>query len=199
MKHLTPDAAVSKIKTTITLRSGRSFDYLNPAASDFTIKDIAHGLSNICRYNGHCREFYSVAQHSVLASRLAPAAQRLAALLHDGAEFTVFDCAKPLKNLLPDYRKIEERVEHAVLARFEISMPLDPIIKEIDTNLLVTEQRQLLKRRGGWGAPTKGKVLPIRIKPWSPKKAKRKFLERYYELVNERHFTRACASFSNEA
>ena len=50
---------------TIMLHSGALFDFLDPWASEFTIEDVAHGLSNICRYAGQCRAFYSVcrAQH----------------------------------------------------------------------------------------------------------------------------------------
>ena len=54
------------------LRSGNYFDLQDPSASRFEVTDIAHALSNICRFTGHTRQFYSVAEHSVLCSYLVP-------------------------------------------------------------------------------------------------------------------------------
>src|SRR5262245_14828098 len=70
---------------TIMLYSGAWFDFLAPSESAFTIEDIAHGLSNICRYSGQCKRFYSVAEHSLLVSEVAEGFE-FAALLHDAAE-----------------------------------------------------------------------------------------------------------------
>jgi 5'-deoxynucleotidase YfbR-like HD superfamily hydrolase len=36
----------------------REFHFLNFTAKDIHIEDIAHALSNICRYGGHCKKFY---------------------------------------------------------------------------------------------------------------------------------------------
>ena len=46
--------------------SGFQFWPLDPRPEEIHVIDIAHSLANQCRYAGHCREFYSVAQHSVL-------------------------------------------------------------------------------------------------------------------------------------
>ena len=68
----------------IRLRSGAWFDLLDPASSDFTIEDIAHGLAHTCRYAGQADGFYSVAEHSILVSKVA-LGHEYAALLHDAA------------------------------------------------------------------------------------------------------------------
>ena len=68
---------------TIILRSGNYFDLQDPSASRFEVTDIAHALSNICRFTGHTRQFYSVAEHSVLCSYLVPHEDRMIALMHD--------------------------------------------------------------------------------------------------------------------
>jgi uncharacterized protein len=64
-------AVTVAIGPTITLMSGTYFDFLDPAGSDFKIEDIAHGLSNICRYAGQCCRFYSVAEHCLHVSDTA--------------------------------------------------------------------------------------------------------------------------------
>ena len=39
-------------------RSGRAFWPLDPRADEIDCSDVAHALSNLCRYGGHTREFY---------------------------------------------------------------------------------------------------------------------------------------------
>lgn len=86
---------------------------LDPA--DVSLDDIAHSLSNLCRFNGHTREFYSVAEHSVRVFRYVESMidspwareywpkERVApdvlkwALMHDAAEAYLGDVPSPLK------------------------------------------------------------------------------------------------------
>ena len=68
--------------TWILTQSGQQFDLLRPTAAMIKPVDIAHALSRLCRFNGHTRAHYSVAQHSLIVASLVPAEQQLAALLH---------------------------------------------------------------------------------------------------------------------
>lgn len=90
---------------------------------DVAIEDIAHGLAYQCRFNGQTREFYSVAQHSVMVMNLVPEEHRLAALLHDAAEAYLGDMVKPLKNLFPAFSEIEAQVMATIGQRFESNWP----------------------------------------------------------------------------
>jgi uncharacterized protein len=170
---------------TIQTSSGSYFDFVDPDKSEFTIVDIAHALSNICRFTGHVRQFYSVAQHSILVSYDVPLHDALAALLHDAAEAFLGDVSSPLKQLLPDYKLIEARVEAAVLKRFGLPPVLPPSIKLSDLRALAAEKRDLMPQNpgGGWEVLRNIEPLKNKIFPWRSNEAKLVFLDRYYELT----------------
>lgn len=164
----------------IMLASGRYFNLEDPKPSEIDICDIAHALSNICRYTGHCQAFYSVAQHSILVSHVVPSEYALAGLLHDAAEAFIGDVSKPLKGLLPDYKRIERRVEAAVFKRFGLPAEMPQCVRDADLVLLRTEQRDLMGADDHIWLYTEGvKPLYKRILPMPRHTAKAMFLRRY--------------------
>lgn len=174
----------------ILTATGCYFDFLTPERSKFGIVDVAHALSNICRFCGHTRKFYSVAQHSVYVSLLVPPSDALAGLLHDAAEAFIGDVAKPLKQLLPDYVALERRVEGAVFKRFGLPPTLPDSVKQADRFMLHMEQRDLMAKHDDvWECSIdlpqidRPPFFPERINPWSPASSRSAFLHRYGELT----------------
>jgi len=97
--------------------SGQGFDVLNPNPTDIHLNDVAAALSHVCRFGGHCRQFYSVAQHSIHVSRELPDDKprlQMLGLPHDAAEAYVGDIPRPLKAEHDAFERIEERVLEAV-------------------------------------------------------------------------------------
>ncbi|WP_234192370.1 hypothetical protein [Pseudacidovorax sp. NFM-22] len=123
---------------------GNYFELLAPTQSVFDIADIAAVLSKLCHFGGHTRRFYSVAQHSVLMSYHVPPADAYAALMHDTAQAFVGDMPRPLKELLPEYRRVEKGVGAAVMERFQVPLPLPESVEHFDRVRLATEQRDLM-------------------------------------------------------
>jgi len=134
--------------------SGIAFWPLDPRADEVRIEDIAHALSNICRFGGHCSEFYSVAQHSVwVAKHVAAERPELAlhALLHDAAEAYVGDVVQPLKGYAriceSMFSTVERRIQDAISEAFglrPLTVQEDQFIRDADALALATEARDLM-------------------------------------------------------
>ena len=161
------------MKEWIQTYQGKQFYPDNPTEDMICIEDIAHGLSNICRYTGQCPEFYSVGQHSLIVTdvifkRTGDLTLTLEALMHDASEAYLCDIPKPLKNLLPDYQKIEDNVSQVIFDKFNITYPLDPAIKVADVEVLAKEHENFIKNvydlKFDQGAPIElesVKIVPI--------------------------------------
>lgn len=173
--------------TSIVLFSGRTFDLCHPECSSFSLMDIAHGLAHTCRFVGQTTTFYSVAQHSVIVSRIVPEMFALQALFHDGAEAFIGDVTTPLKSLLPDYRAIERRIERAVFGRLGLPMEVAPVIKRADRIAMNTERRDLMPAHAdAWSSLDGVEMLQERITPVGPLDARGLFLSRLMELLEAR-------------
>ena len=163
--------------------TGDYFDFLNMSPNNVHIQDIAHALARQCRYAGHCLRFYSVAQHSVIASHIVPRKFALEALLHDAHEAYVGDMTMPLKQLLPDFMEIEHKVDAVIRQKFSLPNTISQLVKYADRIMLATEERDLLIGHARWEY-TKD-VLPLhkKIEPERPVIAECNFLARFDELT----------------
>jgi len=155
---------------TIMIRSGVMLNILDPDPDKLLIEDIAHALSMQCRFAGHTKEFYSVAQHSLLCSIEAPAKLKLEALLHDASEAYIQDIARPLKNKLKEYKLIESTIMTAIAKKFGFNWPLSKKIKAIDDKILKIEFNNFILDR------------EKTLKSMTPHTAKIAFLKQFYNL-----------------
>lgn len=133
--------------------SGEAYDFQNPDPATIKLRDIAHALSNACRYAGHTARFYSVAEHSVLVMQTLKAwgygerIQRVG-LMHDAHEAYVWDCPRPFKPLLGEtFREFGDKADEAICEALDLPGPdyfHAPYVKEADTTVLVAEATLLM-------------------------------------------------------
>lgn len=167
----------------IATYSGGTFFPLAPRIADVRIADIAHALSMLCRFAGHTRAFYSVAQHSVLVSHLCGQQDALWGLLHDASEAYLSDIVSPLKRAsgMGGYRVIEQRVQMVIAQAFNLPLVEPCSVKAADQALLRIEQRDLVTMPAGWDVRVPAHHR--RIEPWTPQEAEAQFLARFLELT----------------
>jgi hypothetical protein len=146
--------------------TGVPFNLAEPDPEQVCLEDIAVALSRICRFTGHCRHFYSVAEHSVLASMLAErkgesVAVQQATLMHDATEAYIGDINSPLKRMLgTSITKIEGKIRAAINERFNLA---DLAVHDYDLIMLASEAAALMPSGGAWWG------LPMEPDAWVQK------------------------------
>lgn len=148
-------------KTHIRTAKGERLDFLAINSDAIDLADMAHALSQLCRFTGHTSWLWTVAHHSLLTASLVPAEFELEALLHDAHEAYVGDVSTPMKNAIDHvaeafgysgrrgpYRWIEDQVEAAVRTKFGVPVSMSRIVKEADQIAFAIEQAHFW--RGRW-------------------------------------------------
>lgn len=171
--------------------SGVAFDLASPRPHDVVPRDLAHALSRLCRFGGHARTHYSVAQHCVLVSTLVPPSLALAGLLHDAAEAYVGDVVTPVKRLLAGFAPVEARVLTAVALRFGVAPGAfdAPEVVAADRAALLAERAALLPPSPRpWGEDLAGpsETCVGRVVPWPADEARDRYLARLAALRSRR-------------
>lgn len=188
--------------------SGRRLDLLDPSPLDIEIDDIAHGLARVARWNGQTvgDHAFSVAQHSLIVEEICGAINpkvetkwRLAALLHDGAEYVVGDMISPFKAALGlDYHSFEEDLMSAIHIRFGLpgTLPtaIKKFIKQADKASAFLEATQLAGFSHSEAAtlfgpapkyPTAPNAQPNKLEPLPAPIAQAAFLKRFNQLTSD--------------
>jgi hypothetical protein len=139
---------MKNLETWVATFTGKKLKPFDPSQAEIDIKDIAHSLSMMCRFNGHCSRFYSVAEHSILLSTLVSKPAAFYGLMHDAAEAYLSDIPKPIKMRLPDAINIEDTIMKQICEKFNIPVNDDIIteVKEADLRMLETERIALIHK-----------------------------------------------------
>lgn len=137
--------------------TGKIVDLFNPNPEQICLEDIAHGLAHTCRWNGHTRTFYSVAEHSIRVAKrfMAEDDRYFTSLFHDAEESYFGDIVNPLKVLLP-VSIIEAIVNfrEAIFKKFNVP-PIDGIVDAADKIEMEWDYANLMQSFNHVGMPPK--------------------------------------------
>lgn len=162
--------------------TGKRYSFLKPTPEMIDIVDIAHALAHTCRFGGHVKHFYSVAQHSVNVSLTVEPKFAFEALMHDAHEAYVGDVLKPFKELLDSYAYLSGIASDVVRKAFNLPIVVSDHVRGWDTRWLGHEAWQLMAGdKSDWQNRCE-QIAKMRIVPATPFYAEKMFLERFNQL-----------------
>lgn len=164
--------------------TGIQFWPMDPRPEEIDIRDIAHALSMLCRFNGHCQSFYSVAEHCVHVSSIVAPENQLWGLLHDAAEAYLSDIPRPIKQVLPDFKRFEDHLLTVIAKRFSLPVNIPEGVHQADNVLLATEKNSIMGEEPAPWMDLPDSLDPAMIQCLVPGEAEVFFLERYRELYH---------------
>lgn len=194
----TPELGTFATPDAIQIMRGRSFRPLHPKhpTNDYGIDYIAHSQALQCRWNGGTHDlstgdpvFYSVAQHACIVSDLT---KTFYGLMHDASEAFLCDIPRPLKPYLTGYYAYEEALMKEIITRHGVPYTPEIVqrVKAIDNAMIYWERDAMIglppepyaNEKFDHPGNTIFDVVPD-FKPWSPKRAKWEFLDRYQRFA----------------
>lgn len=179
------------MRSDILTYSGNYFSFTDIQSNVIKIEDIAHGLSNTCRFAGQCPQFYSVAQHSVLVATLmrdrldCGPLEQMYGLMHDASEAFMGDMTSPLKRLIPEYVRIEAEVQDFILRSVGLVERPSRFVKIADLMALAIEKIELVGCTDEWSALSGVEYKPFDLHPAGPGAAKGLFLKHFDYLTRK--------------
>lgn len=160
-------------KDCIRTNSGLYINVFDATEGMLAIEDIAHALSQQCRFAGHLTRYYSVAQHCINCANLALPEHKLAALLHDASEAFLLDIPTPIKAKLPGYKRLEHKLTKVIARKFDFQYPYHDNIKDVDRKMLRIEWDNLVANNN------------LDFICMTPAKAKAEFIKLYYQIIKD--------------
>lgn len=150
----------------ILTSTGKRFDLFEPDADLIDQRDIAHSLAHLCRFNGHTREFYSVAQHCCMV--------------------------RPLKQWMHAYQDVEDCIWDRICTRFGLDRELPASVRQADLIALATERRDLMPADPAiWDCLIGIEPMAETIRPWSATEARLTYHRRLMDQLVIEHRRKA--------
>ncbi|KKN66001.1 hypothetical protein LCGC14_0475930 [marine sediment metagenome] len=175
--------------------TGKRFNVFEPTPEVIDIRDIAHALSNTCRFGGHLTEFFSVAEHCTNTASLLDKELAIYGLLHDAGEAYLTDIPTPIKHRLPNIIALERGILSCIAERFGLVEEKFYCreLKKVDWYLCVREAKKLLPQGvEGWegcsefGLENIGDFKMVFTNAFAPTVAEHLFLQLFQELTHEK-------------
>lgn len=175
--------------------TGKMLNPFYPKEELICIEDIAHSLSMQCRFNGHVKRFYSIAEHCMYTALVLrelgyPAKVQLLGLLHDASEAYLSDIPAPVKEFLNEYREIEFLLNTAIYSKlvpYCYGLTKDELdaITMVDKELALLEGRKLIGEAEWNRKKTQFDVNFDTLGELSPKEIEKAFIVFYKALREE--------------
>lgn len=173
--------------TFIRTFTGKMFSPRRMEEHNYDIRDIAHALSLTCRYNGHCKAFYSVAEHSCKIHDFVSSKAKYYGLMHDASEAYLSDIPKPIKILLPDYEEMETRLSNVITKSFLVPYD-DNIYREVknaDKRIVFNEMLKVFPDASRETEMIGAALSGVEIECWDPRRAELEFLDRFKTIIDK--------------
>lgn len=159
------------------------FSLTDPKPYMIHIDDIAAGLANKGHYSGQTPEYFSIAEHCLLTEWLcamdtttgSDMELRLISLLHDASEAYIGDIIRPLKDLVPEFKTIENEIHKAIFQKFDLPIERLSEVKKYDIEAQDLEAEAFYQERAH-----------IAIRFLSPRRSKEEFIHRFFWLIEQR-------------
>ena len=173
--------------------TGIDFTVFDPKVEQICIEDIAHALSHLCRYGGHCDHFYSVAQHSIAVSYLVEPQNALCGLMHDATEAYLVDMPRPIKYKINQYREIEDKLHLVIAEKYQLPKVIPDDVHMIDSLMIKEFEWDYFMEKRPQEKYTNFYKRFFENK--NPKEVREEFLKRFTELSEIRE--KKSENFSN--
>ncbi len=110
----------------ICTSSGR---WVGPDEGAPSIQDAASALGKLCRYAGHCKEFWSVLVHTFVVDDLTKEGAKLYSHVHDTTESVINDVPTPFK--IPTMKELEARMYNRILRDWKLPHPEKYVLLQV--------------------------------------------------------------------